>query len=917
MALNGQRPGRFCGRVALLALFAIPFLVAPPAARAASSSSDGTWTHLQFGGPPPRRDAGAAYDLPRDRLVVVAGDGGTWAYGLDGGTGWVQLPVSPYASTGFERAIYDPVADRMILINSAMIVFELNLAFPSSWVQLAVSGVTPPPRSFFAVAHDAARNRLIVYGGGPYTGTFNDVWALNLTGPPVWSQISPTGTAPLPTWGPLAVYDGGRDRLIVGMGASDLNYTTNSDVFALNLSGPPSWTPLSPDGTPPPSRMLSSAVVDPPGGRMVLFSGYPTTAADTWALEFDPTLRWVQLSPTGGAPPYQWSSAAVYRSRIGEMVLYGGHNGGDFTDTWSLSLTAVTGPPIISGFSPPGGRVGDPVTIFGARLAGATDVTFNGVAGPVLSASAGQVQSQVPDGATTGPIRVTTPDGSVVSESSFVVGESPQLTSVEPDSGRTGDEVIVRGTHFTGATAVHLGGTGSAAFAVAADTVLTVTVDSLASTGPITVDSPVGPGTSVFVFTKIADDPRPRLLSVRDVAGDQGGKVMLRWRASDFDQVRYRRITGYRVWRRAPEGQVPAPGQSPSPGWIVTPRRAATTGDPIEFWESLAELPAAFLKGYAYAAATLRDSTDSGNPYTAFFVQAVTADPFVFYNSSPDSGYSVDNLAPPTPAPFTVVYGPSANTLHWHARAVTDLRGYEVYRGASATFEPSGANRMATTTDTNLVDVPGAIYYKLAAIDVHGNRSRYASAAPDRPVATLASFLRAHRSSSHVQVVWYSGGNAGMAANVYRRTEDSDWELQRQISADGSGYLSFDDRSVDDHVRYAYRLGVMEPGDEAETVLGETWVDALSTAFALLRAGANPSPGGRVSLSFSLPFATGADIGLYDVSGRLIERQRLEASGDAEHAIVFGAQTRLRPGLYLIKATSGQNVVFHRVVVLN
>jgi hypothetical protein len=166
--------------------------------------------------------------------------------------------------------------------------------------------------------------------------------------------------------------------------------------------------------------------------------------------------------------------------------------------------------------------------------------------------SSDRIETQVPLGATTGPISVTTTYGTSTTAASFFVGSRPVVASLQPDSGRAGDVIEITGEHFIGTTAVRLGGTGSAAFSVVDDATLRVTVDSLASTGPAHVVNPAGTGISAMSFTRLADDPRPRLLSVRDVRGDQGGKVMLRWRASDFDQARYRRITGYRVWRRAP-----------------------------------------------------------------------------------------------------------------------------------------------------------------------------------------------------------------------------------------------------------------------------------------------------------------------------------------------------------------------------
>jgi hypothetical protein len=77
--------------------------------------------------------------------------------------------------------------------------------------------------------------------------------------------------------------------------------------------------------------------------------------------------------------------------------------------------------PRIARVTPRGAPVGSRVQIFGRKLSGATQVTFNGVPAFMKRESAGRIVVVVPDGATTGPITVTTPSGTVTSPRSFVV----------------------------------------------------------------------------------------------------------------------------------------------------------------------------------------------------------------------------------------------------------------------------------------------------------------------------------------------------------------------------------------------------------------------------------------------------------------------------------------------------------------
>jgi hypothetical protein len=78
-------------------------------------------------------------------------------------------------------------------------------------------------------------------------------------------------------------------------------------------------------------------------------------------------------------------------------------------------------PPTIASFSPTEGSVGTRVTLSGSGFSGLTAVTFNGVAAEVLSSTATSLRVRVPEGATSGPIMVTTSSGAGQSSANFVV----------------------------------------------------------------------------------------------------------------------------------------------------------------------------------------------------------------------------------------------------------------------------------------------------------------------------------------------------------------------------------------------------------------------------------------------------------------------------------------------------------------
>ena len=124
---------------------------------------------------------------------------------------------------------------------------------------------------------------------------------------------------------------------------------------------------------------------------------------------------------------------------------------------------------------------------------------------------------------------------------------------------------------------------------------------------------------------------------------------------------------------------------------------------------------------------TLADSNSSGFHKSVFFVRALTATPTTYYDSAPDSGYSVDNLPPVPPAPFTAAYTSGATRLHWGASSEPDFWYYKLYRGNSAGFATNAGSLVVSKSDTGYVDTGAAgSYYKLSAVDVNGNESNLA-----------------------------------------------------------------------------------------------------------------------------------------------------------------------------------------------
>lgn len=79
--------------------------------------------------------------------------------------------------------------------------------------------------------------------------------------------------------------------------------------------------------------------------------------------------------------------------------------------------------------------------------------------------------------------------------------QPPSIISFSPPSGPIGQVVVIIGQSFTGTTDVEFNGTSALVFHVDNDSQITVTVPLGATTGLISVTTPIGTGSSATNFT--------------------------------------------------------------------------------------------------------------------------------------------------------------------------------------------------------------------------------------------------------------------------------------------------------------------------------------------------------------------------------------------------------------------------------
>jgi hypothetical protein len=366
-----------------------------------TDTGDGTWVAIP---PPGARDGSTAvYDPVRDRMVVFGGDDGTfipvrttWVFSFDG-SGWDYLSPGDALPLGRTNhsAIYDPVRDRMVVFGGYIPctyqqcgalndVVALSLSGSPQWSGLNPEGSQPSARWGHTAIYDPVRDRMVVFGGVD-DGLRNDVWILSLTGSPTWSLLDPMGTPPAGRWGHTAIYDPVGDRMVVFGGAGgDPSGHYENDVWELSFAGTPTWSELSPDGTPPLGRRDHSASYDQVRNRMVVYGGVGDDDAarnDAWALSLTEVPEWVELAATGVAPS-RVDHAAIYDPLRDRVVVFAGWQGGGeltntrINDTWSLSLAGgpawikldAGGPGILADHSSIYDPVRDRMLVFGGRF---------------------------------------------------------------------------------------------------------------------------------------------------------------------------------------------------------------------------------------------------------------------------------------------------------------------------------------------------------------------------------------------------------------------------------------------------------------------------------------------------------------------------------------------------------------------
>jgi len=400
----------------------------------------------------------------------------------------------------------------------------------------------------------------------------------------------------------------------------------------------------------------------------------------------------------------------------------------------------------------------------------------------------------------------------------------------------------------------------------------------------------------------------PLISSAADVPNDQGGRLSLRWDASAADTLPDSHIDYYSAWRLLPDSgagmagmaeRAPAPdlaelGLTADFSGEATRRMVTAAGDT---WEWLANVPAHHVESYGLTVQSLYDSIGSDPGWQYFVVTAHTGDPAIYFDSPVDSGYSVDNISPESPLGFSGIQSlvPAGLKVYWKIGDDPDLSHYAVYKGPAEDFVPGEGNLVGTAADTMLLDTgwtPGdEDFFKLEAVDVHGNESPYSLLRPENIyVGTLLQSFHAEAREFFIELSWtLSEADDGITFTVLRAEAGGAFEALTGCRVERDG-LSFKlrDADCDPGVTYRYRIEVDEK--DGSRILFETaGITAPAMPLTLFQNTPNPfNP--STAIAFYLPQRSHVRIDVYDVAGRLITTLVDETRPAGRHSVDWNGQ---------------------------
>jgi hypothetical protein len=351
-------------------------------------------------------------------------------------------------------------------------------------------------------------------------GTAAASWFVFVAPTPTISSITPLSAPPGTVITIIGTNLTGANALTFG-GAAAASFTVVSPdtIKAVVGQGATGWvyvtTPYGTAGSP------SQFTLTTPVATLTSFSPAMGTAGTTITITGTHLTNVAGVSFGGTAA----ASLSVYSDNAITAIVGSGATGNIVVSTPNGPDT-LTGfiynapPPTLQSIYPASARQGDPVTLFGANLLGATSITFGGVPAASFTISSDYQISAVVGNGASGNVVVTTATGTATVSGFVFVPPVPQMTSFSPQTGTGGTLITIKGKYLTGASFVQIGQWYAQSVTVVSDSVVTALVNYNGSSGAVQVTTPGG-SVSLDGFTFVASGA-PVITSISPISGTAG-----------------------------------------------------------------------------------------------------------------------------------------------------------------------------------------------------------------------------------------------------------------------------------------------------------------------------------------------------------------------------------------------------------
>lgn len=317
--------------------------------------------------PSPRTGDALAYDSARGRVVMFGGyDAATLQYRQDvwewDGANWVDVTpagTKPSARSG-HAMVYDSGRARVVMFGGYFGGTDYQDIWEwdgTNWTNRTPAGTKPIGRDGHKMAYDSVRARVVMFGGSTSSSGYQqDVWEWDGTS---WTNRTPAGTKPSARYGHAMAYDAARSRVVLFGGYDGATSQNLQDVWEWDGTN---WVNRTPTGTKPSPRSGHALVYDGARGHTVMLGGN-SVAQDVW--EWD-GVNWSDKTPIGTRPTVAYWNGAVYDGFRGRVVMVGGPSGASRQEVWEWNGSPTRQPAVA--FSVNGAGYVDSSTVTGARV---------------------------------------------------------------------------------------------------------------------------------------------------------------------------------------------------------------------------------------------------------------------------------------------------------------------------------------------------------------------------------------------------------------------------------------------------------------------------------------------------------------------------------------------------------------------